>query len=68
MPTDHGAFVVPDYRRPDEPMQAIGLKLPPDAVAELQAQAKRFGCSRGALGRALMVRGLQQLSQASEVA
>lgn len=69
MPTDSGAFVVPDYRRPDQPMQALGLKLPADAVAQLQTQAARLGTTTGALGRALLVRGLEQLNtQANEVA
>jgi len=58
-------FVVPDLRTPGEAMESLPLKLPPTAMAGLQAQAKRLRCNRSALGRALLVRGLQQLEQAT---
>lgn len=56
-------FVVPDHRHPGEPMQSLPLKLPAPAVAQLEAQADRLRCNRGALARTLIFRGLQQLEQ-----
>ena len=44
-------------------MSAVPLKLPAEAAAQLQATAERLGCSRTALGRALVMRGLDQLEQ-----
>jgi hypothetical protein len=44
-------------------MLALPLKLPQLATAQLQHQADRLGCNRGALGRALLMRGLDQLEQ-----
>ena len=58
-------FVVPEMRTPGEPMLALPLKLPPSAMAVLQAQAERLRCNRSALGRTLLVQGLQQLEQAT---
>jgi hypothetical protein len=50
-------------------MAALPLKLPQTAAAQLQATAERLGCSRTALGRALLLQGLAQLqAPASEVA
>jgi hypothetical protein len=59
------SFVVPDLRTPGEAMASLPLKLPPSAMADLQKQAERLRCSRSALGRALLMRGLQQLEQAT---
>ena len=53
-----------DYR-PGEPMATLPLKLPADAVPRLQAQADRLRCNRTALGRALLLRGLEQLEEAT---
>jgi len=64
-------FVVPDLRAPGDPMASLPLKLPADALTQLQAQADRLRCNRGALARTLIVRGLEQLQQtalAQEVA
>lgn len=61
-------FVVPDHRNPGEPMQSLPLKLPAAALAQLQAQADRLRCNRGALARTLIVRGLEQLQQATAAA
>ncbi len=58
-------FVVPDTRTPGQPMACLPLKLPTDALAQLQAQADRLRCNRGALARALLLQGLEQLQQAS---
>lgn len=50
-------------------MAALPLKLPQLQAAQLQAAAERLGCSRTALGRALLIAGLAQLqANASEVA
>jgi hypothetical protein len=52
-------------------MASLPLKLPADALTQLQAQADRLRCNRGALARTLIVRGLEQLQQtalAQEVA
>lgn len=40
-------------------MTAVPLKLPADALAQLQAQADRLQCNRGALARALLLQGLE---------
>ena len=58
-------FVVPDQRAPGEAMASLPLKLPADALAQLQAQSDRLRCNRGALARTLIVRGLAQLEQAT---
>jgi len=57
-------FVVPDLRAPGEAMTSLPLKLPVVTMAQLQAQADRLRCNRGALARTLIVRGLEQLQQA----
>jgi hypothetical protein len=44
-------------------MEAFSFKLPAAAIAQLQHQADRLGCNRGALGRALLMRSLDQLEQ-----
>jgi hypothetical protein len=44
-------------------MASLPLKLPADALAQLQAQSDRLRCNRGALARTLIVRGLAQLEQ-----
>jgi hypothetical protein len=68
-PLQAQAFLIPDCRRPGEPMAALPLKLPQAAAAQLQATAERLGCSRTALGRALLLQGLALLqAPASEVA
>ena len=54
-------LVVLDHRCPGQPMATMPLKLPPAALAQLQAQADRLGYSRTALGRALLLQGLAQL-------
>lgn len=65
MPSFPTPFVVPDTRTPGLPMEAFSFKLPAAAVAQLQHQADRLGCNRGALGRALLMRGLAELQQAT---
>lgn len=62
------AFLIPDCRRPGEPMAALPLKLPQAAALQLQAAAEQLGCSRTALGRALLLQGLAQLPQATATA
>jgi len=54
-------FIVRDHRTPGQPLQTVPLKLPGDRVAALQAWANRIGCSRGALGRALLLEALERL-------
>lgn len=39
------------------------LKLPPAAAAQLQALAEQMGTSRAALGRALLLQALAQLTE-----
>jgi len=46
-------------------MASIPLKLPSGLLDNLQAQANRIGASRGALARALVARGLQEMEQPS---
>jgi hypothetical protein len=45
-------------------MSAVPLKLPAEAAAQLQAAADRLGTSRTALGRALVLEGLERLRAA----
>lgn len=54
-------FIVRDHRTPGQPLQTIPLKLPGDRVAALQGLADRLKCSRGALGRALLLQALERL-------
>lgn len=54
-----------DCRRPGEPMQPVPLKLPADAVAQLQAQAKRLQTTRTGLARTLLLQGLAELEQSA---
>lgn len=56
-------FVVADHRHPGQPMASFPIKLPAPALSRLQAQAERLHCSRGALGRALLLCGLDTLEQ-----
>jgi hypothetical protein len=44
-------------------MEALPVRLPPDLIASLQAQADRIGASRAGLARALVAQGLQQLER-----
>jgi hypothetical protein len=46
-------------------MASLPLKIPAPTLAQLQAQADRLRCNRGALARTLIVRGLEQLQQAT---
>ncbi|MFN9687208.1 MAG: hypothetical protein ACK583_18320 [Cyanobacteriota bacterium] len=45
-------------------MATVPLKLPADVLPRLQAQADRLRCNRTALGRALLLQGLDQLEEA----
>lgn len=56
-------FVLADYRRTNEVMATLPLKLPSDAITQLQAQADWLRCNRGALARTLIIRGLEQLQE-----
>ena len=56
-------FVIPDCRRPGVAMAAVAIKLPPESTAQLGDWAARLGTTRTALGRALVMRGLDQLEQ-----
>ncbi len=58
------SFLIPDCRRPGHVMSAVPLKLPAEAAAELQAAADQLGTSRTALGRTLVIEGLERLRQA----
>lgn len=62
MPT---AIPLPDLRRPDQPMVALPVKIPADLLELLAHRADRLTCSRGALARALIVRGLSELETAA---
>jgi hypothetical protein len=53
-------FVIADCRRPGAAMASIPLKLPAAEAAQLQAEAKRLGTSRTALGRHLLLQGLSR--------
>jgi hypothetical protein len=54
-------LMIPDCRRPGEAMAAVPLKLPAEAAAQLQTVASQLGTSRTALGRALVLEGLERL-------
>ena len=55
-------LLVLDHRCPGQPMATLPVKLPAAALAQLQAQADRLGCSRTALARTLLLQGLAQLA------
>ena len=44
-------------------MAAVAIKLPQESTAQLGDWAARLGTTRTALGRALLMRGLDQLEQ-----
>jgi hypothetical protein len=60
-------LVVPDYRRPGQAMATVPIKLPRSLAEALQHRAARLGCSRGALGRALIAQGLERLESAAAI-
>lgn len=62
---DAPPLVVPDYRHPGRTMVSVPIKLPEHLAEALQHRAERLGCSRGALGRALIGRGLADLETAA---
>jgi hypothetical protein len=53
--------LLPDLRRPGQPMTGIPVKIPSDYADTLQEHADRIGASRGALARHLVVSALQEL-------
>jgi hypothetical protein len=55
-------LVIPDLNRPGA-LLPQSLRLPPKLVADLDGQAVRLGCSRAALSRALLSRGVEQLRE-----
>ena len=55
-------FVVPDLRDPASPMASLPLKLPTATLEALQDRAAALHCNRGALARALVIRGLDELA------
>jgi hypothetical protein len=59
------SFPLIDMRCPGSPMVGLPLKLPADLVEALQNRAERLQCSRGALARALVCRGLAELETAA---
>jgi hypothetical protein len=58
-------LVVPDMRTPGQKMATVPVKLPQPLAETLQRRAGLLGCSRGALGRALIAQGLEQLEAAA---
>jgi hypothetical protein len=48
-------------------MAPVPLKLPTEAAAQLQAAADRLGTSRTALGRALVLEGLERLGKGGAI-
>jgi hypothetical protein len=60
-------FLIPDCRRPGQAMAPVPLKLPTEAAAQLQAAADRLGTSRTALGRALVLEGLERLGKGGAI-
>ncbi|MEB3334477.1 MAG: hypothetical protein VKP70_05785 [Cyanobacteriota bacterium] len=57
-------LVIADLRHPGEPMATLPLRLPTEVLPRLQAQADRLKCNRTALGRALLLQGLEELEGA----
>jgi hypothetical protein len=58
-------FAPPDLRDPSAPMAAIGLKLPLDLIQRIDRQAAKIRTTRAGLCRAFVLRGLEQLEQAT---
>ena len=50
-----------EHRSPGQPMKAIPIKLPLDELNRLHNQAERLRCFPSALGRTLLIRGLDQI-------
>jgi hypothetical protein len=61
-------FVLTDHRLPGVPMAGLPVKIPADALPRLQAMADHLRCNRGALARALVLQGLEQLEEATTAA
>jgi len=57
--------LIRDWRNPGQPMTSIPVKLPPDLVEGLMHRAQLLGCSRAALARDLIARGLADLETAA---
>jgi len=51
--------LLPDLRRPSQPMTGIPVRLPAAAADALQEHADRLGASRGAVARHLIVSALE---------
>jgi predicted DNA-binding protein len=58
-------LVIEGHRHPGVAMSQVQFRLPLEALQRLQQQADRLKCSRSGLLRALSLRGLAELEQAS---
>ena len=58
-------LVIEDHRQPGAVMPQVQFRLPAEALERLQRQADLLKCSRSGLTRALALRGLAELEQAS---
>lgn len=67
MPNEMRPLLIRDWRRPGQSMEALPLKLPADLLKALQHRADRLGCSRAALARDLVARGLSDLEAAAAI-
>ena len=56
-------LILRDYRTPGQPLQPLPLKIPGNSVDLLKAWADRMQCTPSALGRNLLLQGLEQLQQ-----
>lgn len=54
-------LIAADYRQPGQPMAPLPLKIPAAAVSRLKTQAERLNCTRAALARTLLLKGLEEL-------
>ena len=59
--TETPPLIVPDYRRPGQPLSPWTLRMPPELTADLEQQANRLQTSSAGLARALLARGVKDL-------
>lgn len=65
MPDTPTPFAVLDSRTPGESMAPLAVKLPAGAIDTLSKQAAVLRCTRTALARTLLLRGLTELQAAT---
>jgi hypothetical protein len=63
MPIAAQSVQILEQRVPGSPMKTLNLKVPEEVLEQLRLCAERMHCHRSALGRALLIKGLRELSE-----